>query len=84
MKTNIHLLYCIPEKLLELEMFQGNFVEEKKNKYSYFMFKFFLETHAFLEKKWKYFVEPERTQMTIWPMPWHPGYPRLQPHPQHM
>jgi hypothetical protein len=35
---------------------------ERKN--AYFMFKIFLN-HAFYEKKWKYFVEPDRPQMTI-------------------
>jgi len=50
MKTNIHLLYCIPEKLLELEMFQGNFVEEKKQIFVFYVQIFFSKLMPFLRK----------------------------------
>jgi hypothetical protein len=65
MKSNCHLWFYVAETFSEWEIFQWNFVQ--KNKTHILFSKLFL-IHAIYEKKWKYFIEPARPQMTIWPM----------------
>jgi hypothetical protein len=48
-------------------MFQNKVVEEIKTRILCSI-TFFPENHAVYEITWKYFVEPDRSQMTIWRM----------------
>jgi len=45
---------------------------------------FLVENRAVYEIMWKDTVHPDRPQMTIWRMPLHVGYQRLQARTQNM
>ena len=66
MKTSIHFLSYLAHLFVEWEMFQTEIVEKIKTRISYPFF--FKENRAVYEIIWKYFVEPDRPQMTVWLM----------------
>jgi hypothetical protein len=59
MKTNTHFWSCRAQFFLEWEMFHIKFVEKFK---THILFKYCLACWIM----WKYIVEPDRPQMTIW------------------
>jgi hypothetical protein len=67
---------------LEWKMFHTKVVDEIKTPFSCSIT--FFENRAFYKTIWKNGVERSRPQLTIWRMPSHAGYLRLQTHTHNM
>jgi hypothetical protein len=65
MTTYVHLWQYLSEFLLEWEIFQTKFIEQKQ---TFYVQELFLENRAVYELRWKNIVHPDRRQMTIWIM----------------